>query len=138
MITPIGEPYEPTIAPWLTVKDAQVAADFYRSAFDAVEVYRFEVDGDLAVAQLSVGGAMFWIQGEDGNGSNAPRDGSVRMILSVDDPDAVFNRAIGAGAIAVSPVAEEHGWRTGRITDPFGFDWELSRQLDQPQQTRNA
>ena len=59
MSTPTEEPFQPTIAPWLKVKEAQVAADFYRSAFEATEVYRFEVDGNLAVAQISFGGAMF-------------------------------------------------------------------------------
>jgi PhnB protein len=51
------------------------------------------------------------------------------MILSVGDPDALFERAVGAGAAAVAPVHDEHGWRTGRLTDPFGHDWEVSRRL---------
>jgi PhnB protein len=51
------------------------------------------------------------------------------MILSVEDPDALFERAVGAGAAAVAPVHDEHGWRTGRLTDPFGHDWEVSRRL---------
>jgi PhnB protein len=55
--------------------------------------------------------------------------GSIRMILSVDDPDSVFERAIAAGGVEVSPMSERYGWRTGRVTDPFGHDWEMSRQL---------
>ena len=51
------------------------------------------------------------------------------MILSVDDPDAAFDRAIAAGAAAVAAVSEEYRWRTGRVTDPFGHDREISRQL---------
>ncbi len=53
------------------------------------------------------------------------------MILSVDDPDAVFEQAVAAGATSVAPVQEQYGWRTGRITDPFGHNWELSKQLTQ-------
>ena len=51
------------------------------------------------------------------------------MILSVEDPDAAYDRAVAAGATEVGPVSEEYGRRTGRVTDPFGYDWELSRQL---------
>jgi PhnB protein len=51
------------------------------------------------------------------------------MIVTVDDPDALFARAVTAGATVVSPVHEEHGWRTGRVTDPFGHDWEMSKPI---------
>jgi PhnB protein len=119
----------PNIAPWLAVRDAQKAVDYYQAAFGAIEVYRLPADdGSLAIAQLSVGGAVFWVQG-DSNASPAGAGGSVRMILSVDDPDSVFERAVGAGAAVVAPVHEEYGWRTGRVTDPFGHDWEMSKQL---------
>jgi PhnB protein len=91
----------PSIAPWLTVPDAQKAVEYYKAAFGAVELYRLPADdGSLAVAQLSV-----------------------------DDPDSVFDQAVGAGAAVVAPIHEEYGWRTGRVTDPFGHDWEMSKQL---------
>jgi PhnB protein len=120
--------FETTIAPWLAVSDAQKAVDFYTAAFGAVEVYRLEgEDGKVAVAQLAVDGAAFWVQ-EDESGSTSGST-SVRMILSVEDPNSAYDRAVAAGAIEVAPVSEEYGWRTGRVTDPFGYDWELSRQL---------
>jgi PhnB protein len=125
-----SEPFDTTIAPWLTVSDAQKAADFYSAAFDAVEVYRLEGDeGKLAVAQLAVDDATFWVQEDSEAGPEALGSTSVRMILSVEDPDSAFDRAVAAGATEVAPVAEAYGWRTGRVTDPFGYDWELSRQL---------
>jgi PhnB protein len=123
------EPFKATIAPWLAVSDAQKAVDFYAAAFGTVEVYRLEGDdGKVAVAQLAVDGAAFWVQ-EDSESGAAHGSTSVRMILTVEDPDSVFDRAVAAGAIEVAPVSEEYGWRTGRVTDPFGYDWELSRQL---------
>jgi PhnB protein len=126
------EPFKTTIAPWLTVSDAQKAGDFYTAAFGAVETYRLEGDdGKVAVAQLAVDGAVFWVQEDVEAGTDALKSTSVRMILSVEDPSAAFDRAIAAGAIEVAPVSEEYGWRTGRITDPFGYDWELSRQLSE-------
>ena len=121
--------FETTIAPWLAVSDAQKAVDFYTAAFDAVEVYRLEGDdGKLVVAQLAVDGAAFWVQ-EDSDTGGALGSTSVRMILSVEDPNSAYDKAVTAGATEVAPVSEEYGWRTGRVTDPFGYDWELSRQL---------
>jgi PhnB protein len=118
-----------TIAPWLTVADASGAVRFYVEAFGAVETYRLDGDdGEVVAARLELDGAPLWVQQEE-----APSPGSrdhVRMIVTVDDPDARFDRAVSAGATPVSPVAEEHGWRTGRIRDPFGFDWEFGEQLD--------
>jgi PhnB protein len=118
------------IEPWLAVPDAPEALDFYRNAFGAVEAYRLDDgDGRPVVAQLSIGGAAFWIQDDADASPVAPGVGSVRMILSVEDPDALFERAVVAGAAAVAPVHDEHGWRMGRLTDPFGHDWEVSRRL---------
>ena len=51
------------------------------------------------------------------------------MILTVNDPDAVFNTALKAGAVEVFPVGEEHGWRLGRLIDPLGLHWEIGYQL---------
>jgi PhnB protein len=125
-----SEPFKTTIAPWLTVSDAQKAVDFYAAAFGAVEVYRLEGDdGKVAVAQLAVDGAAFWVQEDSEASPEALGSGSVRMILSVEDPDSAFAQAIAAGATQVAPVSDGYGWRTGRVTDPFGYDWELSRQL---------
>jgi PhnB protein len=125
-----SEPFRTTIAPWLAVDDAEKAVDFYEAAFGAVEAYRLEGDdGKLAVAQLSVDGAPFWVQEDSESRPEARGSGSVRMILSVEDPDSAYDRAIATGAVEVAPVSEAYGWRTGRVTDPFGYDWELSRQL---------
>jgi PhnB protein len=125
-----SEPFRTTIAPWLAVENADEGVAFYRAALGAVEVYRLEGDdGKLAVAQLSVDGAAFWVQEDSGSGPDARGSTSVRMILSAEDPDSAYDRAIAAGATQVAPVSEAFGWRTGRVTDPFGFDWELGRQF---------
>jgi PhnB protein len=125
-----GEPFETSIAPWLAVSNAQAAVEFYEAAFGAVELYRLDGDdGSLAVAQLSIGGAAFWVQEDIDASPEARGAGSVRMILSVEDPDTVFDRAVAAGAAPVAAVSDAYGWRTGRVTDPFGHDWETSRQL---------
>jgi len=123
------ERFETGLAPWLVVRNAQEAEDFYAAAFGAVELYRLDGDEGLAVAQLSIDGAVFWIQDDR---DAVPDLGSIRMILSTEDPDSVFELAVASGAEVVAPISEAYGWRTGRITDPFGHDWEISRQVASP------
>jgi PhnB protein len=54
---------------------------------------------------------------------------TIRMILTVPDPDPFFARALKAGAVEVFPVGEGHGWRLGRLIDPFGLHWEIGHPL---------
>ena len=121
-----------TIAPWLSVRNGARAVDFYKAAFGATEVFRME-EGGSVVARLSVEGAEFWIGDESPEHFNfSPQTiggSSVRIILTVADPDAVFARAVAAGASQVYPVGEEYGWRLGRVVDPFGHHWEIGRPL---------
>ena len=122
---------ETSIAPWLAVRDARKAVAFYAAAFGAAELYRLDGDdGAVEVAQLSIGGATFWVQHDPDASPDGGGAASVRMILSTPDPDALFDRSVAAGATVGAAMHEEYGWRTGRVTDPFGHDWELSKQLD--------
>jgi PhnB protein len=122
-----------SIAPWLSVRDSARALTFYKTAFGAEEVFRLDDESGGVVARLAVGGAEFWFSDESPEHHNfSPESlggGSVRMILTVEDPDAVFAQALAAGASQVSPVSEEHGWRSGRLVDPFGHHWEIGRPL---------
>ena len=121
-----------TVAPWLSVRDSARAVDFYRSAFGATETNRLD-SPDGVVARLTIDGAEFWLSDESPeHGNFSPeslRGGTVRMILTVADPDAVFSRALAAGASQVYPVTEGHGWRVGRLVDPFGHHWEVGRPI---------
>jgi PhnB protein len=123
------------IMPELSVRRGRAAVEFYRAAFGAVEDYRVggTDEHEDVVAQLSVGSASFWVSDESpphGNFSPESLGGcTVRILLIVDDPDAVVDRAVAAGATRISPVGEEHGWRLGRIEDPFGHHWEIGTPL---------
>lgn len=126
----MSPPNRTRIAPWLSVEDATKAVDFYKTAFGArVLSLLGGDDGGVQVAQLSVDEATFWVQQDIDAFPDASRPPSVRLILSVDDPDAALERAIAAGAKLVAPVHEDFGWRTGRFTDPSGHDWEVSKQI---------
>jgi PhnB protein len=121
------------ITPWLSVQNGAKATEFYKTAFNAVETYRLETPGGGLVVKLSINGAEFWVASENiENASNSVEllgGGSVRMILTVDNPDAVFARALKGGASQVFPVSEGHGWRLGRLVDPFGLHWEIGHPL---------
>jgi len=121
------------IAPWLSVRNGAQAVEFYMAAFGAVEVYRLEDPGGSVVARLSVDGAEFWVADESPEHFNFSPESlggsSVRIIFTVADPDAMFARALQAGAIEVYPVSEGHGWRVGRVADPYGHHWEIGRPV---------
>jgi PhnB protein len=121
-----------SIVPWLCVRGGARAVQFYKSAFGAVEVFRMG-DENSVVARLSINGADFWLSDESPEHFNFSPESlggiTIRIILTVADPDAVFARAIKAGAKEVYPVTDEHEWRIGRIVDPFGHHWEIGRPL---------
>ena len=122
--------FRTSVTATLSVRDWPRAVEFYRRAFGAQELYRVPGGG---VGQLAVAGADFWVAEESpehGNFSPESLGGcSVRMLLLVEDPAAVCARAVAAGAVPVVPVADAHGWRLGRIRDPFGHHWEIGRPL---------
>jgi PhnB protein len=120
----------PSLQPQLWVEGAAGAVTFYAEAFGAT-VLHLVGEGDEIVAQLAIGDAVFWVAaaGPDLGRFSPPAIGGAtgRLLLVVDDPDTVQQQAIAAGAAEKSPVAEEHGWRVGRIVDPFGHEWEIGR-----------
>ena len=114
----------------LSVRDWPRAMAFYKAAFGAVELYRVEGGG---VGQLAVNGAEFWVAEESPEHLNLSPESlggcSVRMLLLVEDPHAMQAQAVKAGAAEVLPVSEAHGWRLGRVRDPFGHHWEIGRPV---------
>ena len=122
-----------SIAPLLSVRHGARAVEFYKKAFGAIEVYRVEDPSGAVVSRLSVEGAEFWVSDESPkHGNFSPESlggGTVRMILTVPDPDAMVARARVAGAREVVAVEEAYGWRLGRVVDPYGHHWEIGRPL---------
>ena len=122
------------IAPWLSVKNSAAAVAFYKAAFGATESFRLEDPDGAIVARLSIEGAEFWLSDESpehGNFSPATvGGGTVKMILTVADPETFFSKALEGGATEVFPVREDYGWKLGRLVDPFGHHWEIGHQLE--------
>jgi PhnB protein len=127
---------QPKVQAQLSVRNGRAAVEFYKTVFGAVEVYRFGGTDELeeVVAQLAVGDSVFWVEDEsppDGNFSPESVGGATsRMLLIVDDPESALKLAVAAGASVISPVSDEHGWRVGRIDDPFGHRWEIAKPID--------
>jgi Uncharacterized protein conserved in bacteria len=112
-----------SIAPFLSVRGGTRAIEFYKNAFGAVESFHLEDGSGSVVARLSVGDAQFWLADESPANLNfSPESlggGTVRMVLTVENPDATLQDAVSAGAKQVWPV----------IVDPFGHHWEIGRPL---------
>src|SRR5215510_8329254 len=108
-------------APMLSVRNGAQALEFYKSAFGATEAFHFESPDGAVVARLSVEGAEFWVADESPAHHNFSPEtlggGTVRMVLTVPDPDAMFDRAVAAGAKVIVPVENNYGWRLGRVVD---------------------
>src|SRR5205809_6998783 len=129
-----GASIQCSVAPMLSVRHGARAVEFYKAAFGATEIYHVEDPGGSVVSRLSVDGAEFWLSDESPEHDNfSPESlggGSVRMILTVPDPDAMFARALAAGAREVSAVQDEaYGWRVVRGVDPFVPHWEIGRPI---------
>ena len=122
-----------SIAAMLSVRRGAEAIAFYQAAFGAEVLFRVDAPDGAVVAQLAVEGAEFWVADESPEHQNFSPEtlggGTVRMVLVVEDPEAVFARAVAAGAMVVWPVGDQHGWQLGRIKDPFGHHWEIGKPI---------
>ena len=124
--------------PFLAVRDVDAGVELYARAFGAVlvgEVQRAP-DGGPSVAELEIDGCRFGLATEAPQlGTPSPETAgatTVRLSLTVDDPDAAAARAVEAGCELMFPVADQpYGWRQGRVVDPFGHHWLVGRPLEQ-------
>lgn len=122
-----------SIAPLLSVRRGAEAIEFYKAAFGADVKFRIDAPDGAVVATLSVGGAEFWVADESSEHRNfSPetlKGATTRMVMTVENPDAAFARAVEAGAKVVTPMENNYGWRLGRVSDPYGHDWEIGKPL---------
>ena len=127
-------PNKPIITPFLIVQNATKALDFYKAAFGAVVLDRYDMSDGKVTSKIGIEGAELFVGDEEpefANFSPTTIGGSaVRIILTVDDPDAVFTRAVESGATQICPVRTEESWRIGKLKDPFGHIWEIGHPLD--------
>ncbi len=122
------------LTPYLMVHDGAGAIDFYAKAFGAEVIERFEFEGKLGHATLSLGGAHLLLSDEypeyfEFTGTQAPATlggTTVTVTLNVDEVDAVYDRAIAAGATVVRAPKDEFYGRNGKLRDPYGHVWSVA------------
>jgi PhnB protein len=122
------------LTPFLTVRDARGIVDFYAKAFGATEISRQSTPTGQFIIEMDIEGERFYAVDENPaafNVSPTTLGGtSVRMSLIVQDPDAVADRAVAAGAKVIFPVGDQpYGMRQGRIADPAGHHWLIGKPL---------
>ncbi|MFY9556641.1 MAG: VOC family protein [Blastocatellia bacterium] len=134
-VKPVPEDY-PTVTPYLTVKDAPSAMEFYSNVFGAKELMRLaEPDGRIGHAEMQIGNSQIMISDEypeiDVLGPHSRGGSTVGLHIYVADADAVFERAVAAGATVLRPVSDEfYGDRSGKLADPYGHVWFVSSRKE--------
>ncbi len=128
---PIPDGYH-TATPYLIVSGAARAIEFYKQAFGATEIMRLAApDGKVGHAEIKIGDSPIMLADEHPEmGARSPQSiggSAVFILLYFEDVDAVFNRAVAAGAKALRPVQDQfYGDRSGTIADPFGHTWTIA------------
>lgn len=122
------------VVPYLSIRDAKAALEFYKTAFDAEVLQTYEFEGKVGHASLSLNGGALFLAEEfpeheamTGNVAPASLDGRTTFTvnLNVDDADAWFARAVKAGCTPIREVTDEFFGRHGKVRDPFGHVWSL-------------
>ena len=134
-VKPIPDGYT-AVTPYLTVQNAASAIDFYKKAFGAEEALRMNTpDGKVMHAEMRIGGAVIMLHDEmpewKALSPQTIGDTASRIMLYVNDVDAVFRRAVEAGATATMEVADQfYGDRCGSLKDPFGHKWTVATHIE--------
>jgi PhnB protein len=124
------------VFPYLRVRGADAAVDFYRRAFGVEELFRLvEPSGRIGHVELRFGGTIVMLSEEFPEfGIHAPAEGGLgaSIHLHVDDADAVIESAVAAGAVVLRPARDQfHGERSGAVRDPFGHEWLIGSTIEE-------
>ncbi len=126
----------PSLIPAIAVTDAAKAIEFYKNAFDAVELYRLvdPENGRVGHAEFTIGGQLVMIADEYPAFNKSPTTlggSATKFVLMVPDADAAFAKAVAAGATEVrAPKDQFYGFRAGTLRDPFGHEWMVQHEIE--------
>jgi PhnB protein len=130
-VKPIPDGYH-TATPYLIIRGAAAALDFYKKAFGATELMRFGgPDGKVGHAEIQIGNSRIMLGDEmpemNCKGPQTLGGSPVGIMLYVEDADARFKQALAAGATETRPIQDQfYGDRSGTVTDPFGHQWTIA------------
>jgi len=131
-VNPVPEGFH-TVTPYMTINGASDAIEFYKEAFEATEIFRWaDPDGRVRYAEVVIGDSPIMLTDEAPEyGMAGPQSFGGSPVLYVEDADAMFERAIVAGATELMPVEDsEDGDRRGGVTDPFGHVWYICTHVE--------
>lgn len=134
-VNPIPQGYH-SITPYLIVKGAARAIEFYKNAFGAKEIYRMNApNGLIGHCELQIGDSKIMLADEfpDMEATAPEKEGgrAFSLLIYVDNVDAIFQRAVQAGAKVLRPLKNEfYGDRMGTLQDPFGHNWNLGMHVE--------
>ena len=124
------------VTPYLAVRDAALAIDFYQQAFGARQLFRMNTpEGKVGHAEMKIGDSIVMLSEEHPQGGcvspTSLKGTSVTLFLYVEHVDATFQQAVKAGATVVMPVADMFwGDRHGQVLDPFGHRWSIATHTE--------
>lgn len=130
-VKPIPDGYH-SVTPYLIVRGASDAIEFYKKAFGATELMRMDAPGGkIGHAEIRIGNSIVMLADEHPDmGAHGPEvlGGSpVHLMIYVEDCDTVFKRALAEGATETRPLKDQfYGDRSGTLTDPFGHQWTVT------------
>ena len=122
-------------APMIYLKKVAPAIEFYKNAFDAIELRRVSNDdGSVHVAEMSIHGALFQMHEEvtriNELSPETLKGTTIAIGLFVSDPHAVMAKTVAAGGTQLDPVTDyDYGYRQGCVADPFGHHWLLEKKI---------
>ena len=125
------------VTPYLVIKGASAAIDYYKKVFGATERMRMDgPGGTIGHAELVIGGATLMLADEHPDfGAVSPQTfggSAMRLHLYVEDVDAFIQRAVAAGATLLRPARNEfYGDRVAMIADPFGYSWFIATRREE-------
>jgi PhnB protein len=134
-VSPIPAGYR-SITPYITVRGAAKALEFYKAAFGAKEIMRFEMPGGVvAHAEIEIGDSRIMLADEmpeyGNRGPESLGGASGGLCIFLPNVDVAFAKAVAAGAKTTKPVQDQfYGDRSGTVTDPFGHVWTLSTHVE--------
>ena len=133
-VKPIPDGYH-SVTPYLIIKGAADAIEFYKKAFGATELFRMDHEGKVGHAELKIGDSPIMLADEStemGYKSPTTLGGTpVSIMIYVDDVDTIFKQAIGAGGKEQKAVQDQfYGDRSGTLKDPFGHVWHVATHVE--------
>ncbi|MCA9061716.1 MAG: VOC family protein [Planctomycetaceae bacterium] len=134
-VRPIPQGYH-SITPYLLIRGASDAIEFYKRAFGAVEILRLQApDGTVGHAEIRIGDSHVMMADEvaemDYLGPQSRGGTTVSLLLYTDDVDALFAKALEAGATELKPLCDQfYGDRSGTVTDPWGHIWTVATHIE--------